>query len=343
LEKFRIAKDSVDPSKVPQRKLSSGDFMPGIGIGTFGSDSVSDVEVAKGVKEALTIGFRLLDCAACYGNEKLIGDVISDALDSGEIKRHELFIASKVWNDMHGSGDVPLACEKTLKDLRLDYLDMYFVHWPFPNYHPPGCDSDARNPDSVPYIHENFMETWRQMESLVKSGLVRNIGVSNVTIPKLNLILPDAHIKPTCNEMELHPHFQQQELFDFCVDNDIQPVGFSPIGSPARPERDKVSDDTVATEDPVIIELARKYNVHPAIICIRWALQRGQIPIPFSVKRDKLLANIRCVIDMTLTEDEMAAIAKIDKNCRLIKGQVFLWEHAKGWEDLWDLDGVIAK
>jgi diketogulonate reductase-like aldo/keto reductase len=120
-------------------------------------------------------------------------------------------------------------------------------------------------------------------------------------------------------------------------------VGYSPIGSPSRPERDRTAEDTVDIEDPVIVAIAERLQVHPAIVCIKWALQRGQIPIPFSVRRQQYLSALQAVISEPLTQDEMRAIAGIDKNCRLIKGQVFLWEGAKDWEDLWDLDGEIAR
>ena len=124
------------------------------------------------------------------------------------------------------------------------------------------------------------MKTWRQMEKLVEMGLVRHIGTSNVTIPKLKLLLRDAKIKPAANEMELHPHFQQPEFFKFCIDNKIAPIGFAPIGSPTRPDRDKTPEDTVDIEDPVIVKIAKRLNVHPAVICVKWAVQRGQIPYP---------------------------------------------------------------
>ena len=124
------------------------------------------------------------------------------------------------------------SCRKSLADFRLEYLDMYLVHWPFPNFHPPGCTVDSRSPDARPYIHEDFMKTWREMEKLVDLGLTRHIGTSNMTIPKLQLLLRDARIKPAVNEMELHPHFQQPELFDFVRANGIEPIGYSPLGSP---------------------------------------------------------------------------------------------------------------
>ena len=184
----------IDPGKVPQRKLFTGALMPAVGMGTFGSDHVSAQEVSQAVAGAIEAGYRSFDCAACYGNEAQIGQVFADAFARGTVKREELFIASKVWNDMHGDGEVLIACARTLKDLKLDYLDMYYVHWPFPNYHAPGCDVDSRNPDARPFSVEEFMKTWRQME--------------------------------------LHPCFQQPELFAYCKERGIESVGFCPIGSP---------------------------------------------------------------------------------------------------------------
>jgi alcohol dehydrogenase (NADP+) len=334
--------DVVDPKKVSFKKLYTGAKIPVIGLGTFGSDHVSHEEVAVAVKGAAEVGYRHFDCASVYGNESQIGKSFKDIIDGG-VKRADLWVTSKLWNDKHAPKDVILSCKQSLKDLQLDYLDLYLIHWPFPNFHPPHCDVTARNPNAKPYIHENYMKTWRQMERLVDIGLVKHIGTSNMTIPKLKLLLRDCAIKPAANEMELHPNFQQPELFKFVVENGIVPIGYSPIGSPARPERDRTADDSVDIEDPVIIEIAKRLNVHPAVICLKWAVQRGQIPIPFTTKRDKYLSNLKSVVSPPLSEKDMSSIAKIDKNCRLIKGQVFLWKQDQNWVDLWDLDGKIAQ
>lgn len=338
---FTIAADGVDPARVPYQTLYTGARIPAIGIGTFGSDRFSGDEVAAAVLGAISVGYRHIDCAAVYGNEHLIGESLQKAI-AGGIKREELFVTSKVWNNMHGDGDVLLSVAKTLRDLRLDYLDMFLVHWPFPNHHAHGVSVDSRDPNAVPYIHENYMKTWRQMERLVDMGLVKAIGTSNVSIAKLKLILRDARIKPAVNEMELHPHFQQPELFKFCVDQNIVPIGFSPIGSPNRPDRDKTDTDTVDVEDPVVVAIANRLGVHPALVCLKWAIQRGQVPIPFSIHRKNYLANLKCSTENLLTDDDMKAMAGVDKKCRLIKGQVFLWPTAKDWNDLWDESGVIA-
>ncbi len=333
----------VDPNSVPKRRLYTGAEIPAIGMGTFGSDRFTPEQVSDAVAGAIRAGYRLFDCAAVYGNEHLIGEVFDASIKKGEVKREELFITSKVWNNMHGEGDVLLSVAKSLKDLKLDYIDLFFVHWPFPNYHAPGCDVDSRSKDAVPYIHENFMKTWRQMERLVEAGLVKSIGTSNMTIPKLELLLRDCKIKPVANEMELHPCFQQPELYDYCIANDIQPIGFCPIGSPTRPDRDKTPEDIADTQEPIIVEIAKKHGIHPAVVCLKWAVQRGQIPIPFSVHEAEYVSNLRCTTEDPLTDEEMEALKTVDRNCRLIKGQVFLWEGAKDWTDLWDLDGTISK
>lgn len=332
---------AVDASLVPSRTLASGARMPAIGLGTFGSDSVSGEAIAEAVLDAGLLGYRHFDCAAVYGNEHLIGPALNKLMAQG-VKREDLWITSKLWNDKHAEKDVIPTFHRSLKDLQLGYLDLYLVHWPFPNFHPPGCDVNFHDPNAKPYIHENFMQTWRQLEKLVDEGLVRHIGTSNMTIPKLERVLRDARIKPAVNEMELHPHFQQPELFAFVKEQGIEPIGYCPLGSPGRPERDRTPEDTSPTEDPVIREIASARGVHPAEICLKWAVQRGQTPIPFSAKRRNYLANLRAVVQDPLTDAEMAAIAQLDRNCRLIKGQVFCWKTNQSWEDLWDLNGVIT-
>ena len=332
----------IDPAIVPQRTLYTGAKMPAVGMGTFGSDHADADAVSASVAGALRVGYGSFDCAACYGNEDMIGKIFADAFAEGIVKREELFIASKVWNDMHGDGDVLIACAKTLKDLKLDYLDMYYVHWPFPNYHAPHCDVDSRNPDSKPFTVERFMKTWRQMERLVDMGLTKHIGMSNMTIPKLEAVLPLCRIKPAAIEMELHPCFQQPELFDYARKHHILPIGYCPIGSPSRPERDRTSGDVADMELPAVVKAAKAHKVHPAVICLKCAGQRGQVPIPFSVKESQYISNLKCTTCDPLTDEEMEEIRQEDRNCRLVKGQVFLWEGAKGWEDLWDENGVIT-
>ena len=204
-------------------------------------------------------------------------------------------------------------------------------------------DAGADDYVTKPFSVEEFMKTWRQCEELVDQGLVRYIGMSNMTVPKLEAVLPLCRIKPAALEMELHPSFQQPELFDYAAAHDILPIGYCPLGSPSRPERDRTAEDVADSELPSVAAAAKAHGVHPANICLKWAVQRGQVPIPFSVKETQYQSNLTCVTEDPLTAEEMEAITKDDKNCRLIKGQVFLWEGARGWEDLWDLDGRITE
>ena len=331
----------INPAIVPKIKLYTGEEIPCIGMGTFGSDRFSSEEVSNAVAGAIRCGYRMFDCAACYGNEDEIGAVFQKAFEEGVVKRQDLYIMTKVWNDMHER--VEESCQKSIRDLRCEYIDLFYIHWPFPNYHAPGCDGDSRNPDSRPFSVEEFMNTYRQCESLVEKGLIRHIGVSNMTIPKLEAVLPHMKILPVACELELHPCFQQQELFDYLVAHEIQPVGYMPLGSPNRPERDMMPEDIADMQMPEIREIAEAHNCHPALICLKWAHQRGQIPIPFSVHEANYAGNLRAVTEDPLTEEEMAKMATLERNNRLVKGQVFLWPGAKDWHDLWDEDGKITQ
>ena len=320
----------------PTRTLPSGAEIPVIGLGTFGSDRYAPDQVAAAVIEAVGIGYRHVDCAAVYANEREVGK----ALAQTGVHREDLWITGKLWNDRHD--DPEAACEESLRDLGLEYLDLYLIHWPFSNHHAAGVTVDSRDPHARPYSHDAYMATWRGLERLVERGLVHHIGTSNMTVPKLELLLRDAEIRPTANEMELHPHFQQPALFDFVVAQGILPIGYSPLGSPSRPERDRTPEDSVDVENAAILEIASRRGVTPAEVCIKWAVTRGQIPIPFSVKRPQFESSLRAACGEGLSEEEMGTIASIDRNCRLIKGQVFLWEGAEDWRALWDEDGGIG-
>ncbi|MBR6389708.1 MAG: aldo/keto reductase [Lachnospiraceae bacterium] len=321
-------------TNVPAYTLNTGAVMPAVGLGTFGSDKYSPDQIAAAVSGAIRIGYRMLDCASVYQNEDQIGKVLDGLFKDGVVKREDLFITSKVWNDQHR--EVRKACEKSLADLGLSYVDLYFVHWPFPNYHAPGCDGDSRNPDSKPFSVDEFMDTWRQMEELYDAGLVKAIGMSNMTISKLEAVLPLCRIQPAALEMECHPSFQQQELFDYAKAHDIVPIGFCPIGSPSRPERDRCETDVADTELPEVVKVAADHNIHPAVVCIKWAVQRGLCTIPFSVKEPQYISNLKCTTEDPLTAEEMELLKQADRDCRLVKGQVFLWPGADDWTQLWE-------
>ena len=332
--------EMIQPAMVPKVKLYTGEEIPCVGMGTFGSDRFTPEQVSNAVAGAIRCGYRMFDCAACYGNEDQIGEVFHAAFEEGVVERKDLFIMTKVWNDMHER--VEESCRKSIQDLQCDYIDLFFIHWPFPNYHAPGCDVDSRNPDSRPFSVEEFMNTYRQCEELVRKGLIRHIGISNMTIPKMEAVLPLMEIMPSACESEMHVCFQQQEIFDYLMAHDIQPIGFMPLGSPQRPERDMCQEDVADLQIPEMQEIAKAHGCHPALIALKWAHQRGQIPIPFSVHEVEYVSNLKAMTEDPLTEEEMKTIETLERNNRLVKGQVFLWEGAKDWHDLWDEEGKIV-
>ena len=314
----------VDPSRVPQRTLYTGAKMPAIGLGTFGSDHVSPAAIAEAVQGAIEVGYRHLDCASVYGNEDRIGA----ALARGRaVPRDQLWITSKLWNDKHieamssrraGSrlptcSSITWTCTSCTGRFRISIRR--------------GARWNRAVPMRKPYIHDNFMRTWRQMEKLVDLGLTRHIGTSNMTIPKLRLLLRDARIKPAVNEMELHPHFQQPELFEFVRANGIEPIGYSPIGSPepsgAGPHAGRYGRyrgsgdrrDRAAARGP---PGGRLHQVGGAA--------RADADPAIGEPRAIIVANLEASSSEPLTDEDMRAIAGIDRNCRLIKGQVFLWK-----------------
>ncbi len=314
-----------------------------IGMGTFGSDKYDANVVADAVYTAIKAGYRLFDCAEVYGNEAEIGKIFKKAFDEGLCVREDLFIIGKVWNNHHNEGEIIEACKKSIEALGVEYIDLYFMHWPFPNYHAKGCSVDSRNKDSRPFFADEFVTAWEQMEYLYEKGLAKEIGMSNMTIPKFEAVLDKIKIQPYAHEMELHPSFQQPELFDYCRSKGMVVFGYCPIGSPNRPERDKTPLDYNDLELPSIVKIANERGVHPAEICLRWASQRGIIPIPFATKEKNIVNNLNSVALPYLSVDEMQAIADDDKNCRLVKGHVFLWNGASDWTELWDMDGELSK
>ena len=189
------------------------------------------------------------------------------------------------------------------------------------------------------------MTTWRQMERLVDLGLVRSIGMSNMTITKLEQVLPLCRIKPTVLEVEINPTFQQPKLFEYCKAHDIQLIAFSPMGSPCRPERDTEEGDVVTFELPELKKIAEAHCCHPATVCVKWAVQRGQIPIPFSIFEKEYVGNLKCTTEDFLSGEEMEILRKADKNARLIKGRYSCGRMRKtgGISGMVKMNGILCR
>jgi alcohol dehydrogenase (NADP+) len=289
---------TVKPARVPCSSWAPA-LDAGHRAGALGSDHVDAEEVAEALAGAFEVGYRHFDCAAVYGNEENIGRVLEG------LPREQMWAISKLWNNKHAEEDAALACRKSLADLRLDYLEMYLVHWPLRNFHARGVDVSSRSPDARPYVHEEFMATWGRMESLVDMRLTRHIGTSNMTVPKLALLLRDARIALSVNEMELHPHLQQPEPRD-------RAGRFLASWITARPARDRTPEDTVDVEDPLLVSIAERHEVHPAVACIKWAVQRGQTSLLFSTNCQDYEANLETAVRDPLSEDKMGAISGMD-------------------------------
>lgn len=333
----------VDPSTVSQIELFDGTLMPQAAMGTFHSDN-PDLEEAMEdiIVESIRLGYRHIDCATAYQNEDVVGRAIARAIDEGIVKREELFVLSKLWNKHMQADSVIPACEDSLKQLGLDYLDMYVVHWPWPNFHTPGASGDEVNDHAVPYIHEQFMAVWEKMVELKKRGLVKNIGTSNQTRKTMELLLRDTDdfSRPVYNQMELHPLFQQKELVKFFIDNKIVPSGYMSLGSPRRPGRDRFPEHQADMQHQVIQRIAKETGLTPPAVCLAWAHQRennGVGYVSMAERSEWIKSNLVAATNNVLSKEQFEAIdgdgsienPGIDANNRLIWGQVFFWPEAK--------------
>nr|AQS22603.1 alcohol dehydrogenase [Pseudodiaptomus poplesia] len=294
-------------ASVPSVTFSNNLTMPIVGLGTWKS---KPGEVQTAVETAIKAGYRHIDCAAVYGNEQEVGEGIRN----GGVDRAELFITSKLWNTKHHPEDVEGACRQTLKDLGLDYLDLYLIHWP--TAFERGDDKFPKNEDgTVRFAMIPPMETWLAMEKLVEKGLVRSVGLSNFNSEQIAEILAKGKIKPATNQVECHPHFGQHNLIQFCKERNIVITAYSPLGSPDRPWAKP--DDPQLLDDPKIKEMAAKYGKSPAQVVLRWQTQRGVVVIPKSVNKDRIAQNLD-LFNFTLSEDDVKVINAFDHNTRLI-------------------------
>lgn len=250
--------------------------MPWLGLGVYKSKEGEEVENA--VKTALKIGYRSIDTAALYENERGVGKAIRD---SG-IPREEIFVTTKVWNDRHGYDSTLNAFEESRKKLGLEYIDLYLIHWPVP---------------------EKFKETWRALEKLYRDGLVRAIGVSNFQIHHLEELMESCEVKPAVNQVEFHPLLTQKKLLVFCKEHNIQMEAWAPL------MRGGVLDA------PIIKKIAEKYGKTPAQVVLRWDLQHGVVTIPKSVREERIKENSD-IFDFQLTSEEMGQIDSLNQDKR---------------------------
>ncbi len=301
--------------------------MPAVGLGLWKIDRPDTAEV---IRAAIESGYRHLDAAADYGNEKEAGAGIAAAIDAGLVTRGDLWVTSKLWNTYHRREHVRPACEKTLKDLGLDYLDLYLVHFPIALRYVPieerypaewFYDPSAKNPrmevDTVP-----LAETWSGMEDLVRDGLVRQIGVCNYTSGLLIDLMAYSSIKPAVLQIEAHPFLTQEKLIRLARDFGIAVTAFSPLGALSYVSLDMATAaDTVLTAAPVVAAAGRTGRT-PAQVVLRWGVQRGTAIIPKTTRPERMRENL-ALFDFELTDAEMQAISALNQNRRFNDPGVF--------------------
>lgn len=293
--------------------------MPVIGLGTW---KIDNAVVADVVENAIEIGYRHIDCACDYGNESEVGDGLQRAISHG-VAREDLWLTSKLWNTYHAAEHVRPALERTLTDLKQDYLDLYLIHFPiatkfvpFDHRYPPQWffDPDVDQPCMEP-VGIPIRETWEAMEEIQRAGLVKNIGICNFGCSLIRDLLGYASIRPAILQVELHPMLTQEKLLRYCAQESIEVTAFSPLGAQSYFSLGMASENESTLANSIVQEIASSKGKSPAQVLLRWGIQRGTAVVPKTSRVDRLKENIE-IFDFDLTTEEMIRIASLNQNRR---------------------------
>uniref|UniRef100_F7C012 NADP-dependent oxidoreductase domain-containing protein n=1 Tax=Ornithorhynchus anatinus TaxID=9258 RepID=F7C012_ORNAN len=299
--------------------LNDGNKIPVLGFGTFGNMNVNKNDEEEAVKKAIEVGFRHFDGATLYENEKEVGRAIQAKIADGTVTREDIFYTGKLWSSSHYSTFVRPALEETLKNLQLDYINLYIIHWPVTLK--PGMNLQAlQKNNELSFDYVDLCTTWEALEACKDAGLVKSIGVSNFNHKQLEMILtkPGLKHKPVCNQVECHPYLNQSKLLEFCKANDIVLVAYSALGSQMSMSGNP--SFPVLLEDPVLGAIAKKHNRTPALVALRYQLQRGVVVLAKSFNEKRIKENMQ-VFDFQLTPEDMKAIDGLNRNYRYIKAE----------------------
>ncbi|KAM7534118.1 hypothetical protein Aperf_G00000117166 [Anoplocephala perfoliata] len=290
-------------------RLNNGRMIPQLAFGTFGAGK----EVAAAaIKEAFDVGYRHVDCGPSYGNEKEVGQGIAESMKKHGLKREDIFITSKLWCDKHDPKDVRRGCEESLKNLGLDYLDLYLIHYPFSFHVKEGVKYDANDPNCFVFEEHKLEDTWSAMEELVHAGLLKSIGVSNFNKRQVEKILKHAKIVPAVNQVEVNLHCPNTKLIEFCKSKNITIEGYSVLGS-----FNSFLKKNVILPLEAVVEIAKKRIKTPAQVLLRHGLQRNIVVIVGGVIPEQMREDYD-VFDFELSEEEMNQLNNAGRNERLI-------------------------
>lgn len=306
--------------------LNNGLKMPLVGLGCW---KIPNDVCATQVYEAIKIGYRLFDGAQDYGNEKEVGEGIRRAISEGIVKREDLFVVSKLWNSFHSPKNVKAALQRTLDDMKLDYLDLFYIHFPialkyvpFEEKYPPGLYTGAQDEKNGTMSEENvpIIETYRALEQLVSEGLIKSIGISNFSGSIIMDLLRGCKIKPVALQIEHHPYLTQDRLVHYVKLQGLQVVAYSSFGPQSFIEMgsDLAKTTPPLFENPKIIDIAKNHgkDITPSQVLLRWATQNGVAVIPKSSKKERLTDNLHIDDKLTLSEQELKEISALNKNIR---------------------------